>query len=431
MRLLRLFFCIGLALSLSVINADAAVTLEECVAKAEKNYPLIQKYELLEATKEIDLSEINKSWLPGLNVYAQGTVQNIVPSFPSQLTGIINQMGQPMKGLGKLQYKIGADLNQTIWDGGSSKARREAARVNNEVQQAALDVQLYTLRERVENIYFAILLLDAQIDRNNETIALINSNIEKLQSMVKNGVALQSDVDMLEVQALTLKQSVKEAQAAEKGYRNMLAIYIGEEIGNDKLTMPSAEYSVNKSNRPELSLFNKRIEAAGVMNKLYDTALMPKVGLFAQAYYGYPGFNYFQSMMNRDLSFNVMAGVKVSWNIGAFYNRKNNAGKNRLNALEAENDRETFMFNSKIQESSELTAIKGMEEVIKDDSKIIELRTKVRQTAESQLKNGVIDATDLLTKITDENIAQLNAKYHEIKLLQNIYKLKYTLNDYE
>ena len=431
MRLSRLIFSVGLMLCFSATNADAAITLEECVAKAEKNYPLIKKYDLLEATKEIDLSEINKSWLPGLNVYAQGTVQNIVPSLPSQLTGIINQMGQPMKGLGKLQYKICADLNQTVWDGGASKVRREVARVNNEVQQASLDVQLYSIRERVENIYFAILLIEAQIERNNQTIDLINGNIEKLQSMVKNGVALQSDIDMLEAQALTLKQTVSEAKSAEKGYREILSIYVGEEIGNENLTTPSSKYSIVKSNRPELSLFNKRIQASALMNKLYDTSLMPKIGLFAQAYYGYPGFNYFQSMMNRDLSFNILAGVKVSWNIGSFYNRKNNQGKSRINTLEAENDREVFLFNSKIQESSELNAIKGMEEVMKDDTKIIELRTKVRKTAESQLKNGVIDATDLLTKITDENIAHLNAKYHEIKLLQNIYKLKYTLNDYE
>ncbi|MDE7437182.1 MAG: TolC family protein [Muribaculaceae bacterium] len=431
MRFFKLILWSGIFLILSATEASASINLEECVAKAEKNYPLIQKYDLLEATKEIDLSEINKSWLPGLNVYAQGTVQNIVPSFPSQLTGIINQMGQSIKGLSKLQYKIGVDLNQTIWDGGSSKARREVTQVNSEVQQAALDVQLYSVRERVENIYFAILLIEAQIERNNETIALINSNIEKLQSMVKNGVALKSDVDMLEAQALTLKQTIKEANAAEKGYREMLSIYIGEEIGNEKLTTPSSKYSIIKSNRPELSLFNKRIQASALMNKLYDTSLMPKIGLFAQAYYGYPGFNYFQSMMNRDLSFNVLAGVKVSWNIGSFYNRKNNQGKSRINALEAENDRDVFLFNSKIQESSELNAIKGIEEVMKDDAKIIELRTTVRKTAESQLKNGVIDATDLLTKITDENIAHLNAKYHEIKLLQNIYKLKYTLNDYE
>ena len=286
MRFFKLILWSGIFLILSATEASASINLEECVAKAEKNYPLIQKYDLLEATKEIDLSEINKSWLPGLNVYAQGTVQNIVPSFPSQLTGIINQMGQSIKGLSKLQYKIGVDLNQTIWDGGSSKARREVTQVNSEVQQAALDVQLYSVRERVENIYFAILLIEAQIERNNETIALINSNIEKLQSMVKNGVALKSDVDMLEAQALTLKQTIKEANAAEKGYREMLSIYIGEEIGNEKLTTPSSKYSIIKSNRPELSLFNKRIQTSALMNKLYDTSLMPKIGLFAQAYYG-------------------------------------------------------------------------------------------------------------------------------------------------
>lgn len=63
-----------------------------------------------------------------------------------------------------------------------------------------------------------------------------------------------------------------------------------------------------------------------------------------------------------------------------------------------------------------------------NDAKIIELRRSVRRSAESQLENGVIDATALLSKITDENRAELMARYHEIELLKKIYELKNTLN---
>ena len=65
---------------------------------------------------------------------------------------------------------------------------------------------------------------------------------------------------------------------------------------------------------------------------------------------------------------------------------------------------------------------------MREDARIVELRAAVRRAAESQLENGVIDATALLTKITDEKLARLNASYHEIQFLQNIYKLKNTLN---
>lgn len=414
------------------VSLHADLTLPMCLEKASKNYPLLRKFNILDASKEIELSEINNSWLPGLGVYAQGTIQNVVPSFPSQLTGIMNQMGQSIKGLDKFQYKIGAELNQSIWDGGVSKARRECVIAADEVQKASLEVEIYSIRQRVENIYFAILLIESQIERNKETISLINSNIERLSSMAKNGVALQSDVDMLEAQNISIKQAVIEAEAADKGYRRMLEIFIGEPVENEKLILPDEGIIHDGvSRRPELTLLDKRMESSLAMKKLADSSIMPKINLFAQAYYGYPGYDYFKSMMNRDLSFNIMAGVKVSWALNSLYNRKNTSAKYKSSCQEADLDREVFLFNSKIQESLEIENINGLREMMKDDAKIIKLRTNVRKTAESQLRNGVVDATALLTKITDENIAYLNAKFHEIKLLQEIYKLKNTLNDYE
>ena len=155
---------------------------------------------------------------------------------------------------------------------------------------------------------------------------------------------------------------------------------------------------------------------------------MPKVGLFAQAYYGYPGLDYFKSMMNKDLSFNAIAGVKVSWNIGSLYTRKNNENRLRADTERIGVERETFLFNSRIKEREQYGRIEELREVMADDDRIVELRAGVRKAAEAQLVNGVIDATALLTKITDENLARLAASYHKIQYIQSIYQLKYTLN---
>ena len=155
---------------------------------------------------------------------------------------------------------------------------------------------------------------------------------------------------------------------------------------------------------------------------------MPKIGLFAQAYYGYPGFDYFRSMINRELSFNIMAGIKVSWNIDSFYTRGNTSRKTALKADEIEVARDLFLFNTRMKSASQMAAIEGLRKVMADDSRIVALRANVRKAAESQLDNGVIDTTALLSKISDENMARLTARFHEIQLLQEIYKLKYTLD---
>lgn len=413
----------------SCCGVHAAVTIEECVSKAMENYPLIRKYGLLETTTDIELSDINKGWLPRIGLYGQASGQNIVPSFPDALSGVLQQMGQEVKGIDRFQYKAGIDFSQTIWDGGASRAGREHVRAQESVKQVSLDVEMYAVRQRVENVYFAILLTEEQIAQNHITYDLLTANLEKMRAMLKNGTAMQSDVDMVEAQALALKQVIRQAQFTAEGYRRVLGIFIGEDVISEVLIMPDSTMPLSdNSNRPELKLFDKQVAANNAADKMANVSLMPRIGLFAQAYYGYPGLDYFKSMMERNLSFNILAGVKVSWNIDSFYTRKNTRRRTSVNNAGIATDKDLFLFNNRLQATSQMVSINGMQSIIMDDARIVELRKNVRKAAESQLDNGVIDATALLTKITDENVARLTSRYHDIQLRQEIYKLKYILN---
>ena len=419
-----------LALSLFAgIRLSAQVTLEECVTLAQDNYPLIQKYDLLKQTKEVNLSDINKSWLPQINVYGQGTVQNETPSFPESLAGIISQTGATISGLNEWQYKVGADISQNIWDGGTSKTKRKIEHAEDAERQAAMDVQLYAIRERVEDLYFGILLMDEQIEQTRNMQALLQSNLDKLRSMQKNGTAMQIDVDMVEAQYLSTNQQLIQAESASGSYRKVLELFTGKSLAGQELLKPDASIPQDlKPDRPELRQFEAQLLANEAKNASITASTMPKIGLFAQAYYGYPGFDYFESMMNRDPSFNILAGVKVSWNIGAFYHKKNDKRKLRLASDNIIVERDIFLFNTNLKTRSQLDRIDELKAVMKENDRIVQLRENVRKAAESQLDNGIIDATALLSKLTDEKQARLNASYHEIQLLQNIYQLKYTLN---
>lgn len=418
-----------LFLPLCLCMGAQTLTLEKCVELATANYPVISKYRLVDRTGELNLSDINKSWLPQIGVYGQGTVQNVVPSFPDALSEMMDRLGADIPGLGKLQYKVGVDLNQTIWDGGASKAGREVERTLTDERRANLDVQLYAVRERVENLFFGILLMDKQIEQTQLTGELLRSNLGRLQAMMRNGTAMQSDVDMVEAQYLATRQSLAQARATAGSYRRMLGIFIGEDPGEMALETPAAAIPADLTvNRPELGLYDARMRVNDARDNSIRASLMPKVGLFAQAYYGYPGLDYFKSMMNKDLSFNAIAGVKVSWNIGSLYTRKNNENRLRADTEGIGVERETFLFNSRIKEREQYSRIEELREVMADDDRIVELRAGVRKAAEAQLVNGVIDTTALLTRITDENLARLAASYHKIQYIQSIYQLKYTLN---
>lgn len=426
--MLRLYLLLALSLFVCV-QMSAQVTLEECIALAEENYPIISKYDLLEQTKEVNLSNINKGWLPQINVYGQGTVQNDTPSLPESLINIINQTGSNIAGLNEWQYRIGADISQNIWDGGTSKVHRKIERAEDAERQAAIDVQLYAVRERVEDLYFGILLMDAQIEQVKNMQLLLQSNLDKLRIMQSNGTAMQSDVDMVEAEYLGTVQQLTQAESASQSYRNVLGLFMGKSIVGQKLVKPEAFIPQDlMPSRPELKYFEKQLQTNEARNASITANMMPKIGLFAQLYYGYTGFDYFENMMNRNPSFNILAGVKLSWNIGALYNKKNDRMKLKLSSDNINVERDIFLFNINLQSRSQLDHIDELKAVIKNNDRIVELRTNVRKAAESQLDNGVIDATALLTKLTDEKQARLTAAYHEIQLLQSIYELKYTLN---
>lgn len=426
--MLRLYLLLVLSLFVSV-QMSAQVTLEECIALAEENYPIISKYDLLEQTKEVNLSNINKGWLPQINVYGQGTVQNDTPSLPESLTNIINQTGTNIAGLNEWQYRIGADISQNIWDGGTSKVHRKIERAEDAERQAAIDVQLYVVRERVEDLYFGILLMDAQIEQVKNMQLLLQSNLDKLRIMQSNGTAMQSDVDMVEAEYLGTVQQLTQAESASQSYRNVLGLFMGKSIVGQKLVKPEAFIPQDMMpSRPELKYFEKQLQTNEARNASITANMMPKIGLFAQLYYGYTGFDYFENMMNRNPSFNILAGVKLSWNIGALYNKKNDRMKLKLSSDNINVERDIFLFNINLQSRSQLDHIDELKAIIKNNDRIVELRTNVRKAAESQLDNGAIDATALLTKLTDEKQARLTAAYHEIQLLQSIYELKYTLN---
>ena len=414
---------------LAGLSAGAQVTLDECRRLAREHYPEIRQYDLVRRTEEYTLSNARRAWLPQLSFAAQATWQTEVPSFPNALAGMLAQQGIDMPGMNKDQYKAALELNQTLWDGGKSEADKRIARTEAVEQARSTDVDLYALQGRVDNLFFGILLLDERIAQTRLTLDLLRSNLEKVRALQRNGVAMQSDADAVEAELLTVNQQLTQVTASRDSYRRMLEIFTGRPLDGEQLERPDAsEPRSMESSRPELALFDATADKLTAQERLVKAATRPRFGLFAQGYYGYPGMDYFQSMMSPDWSWNAMAGVKMSWNFGAYYTRKNSLAKLRTAKEQVEVQREIFLFNTRLQTAEESGDIARLRKALADDDRIVALRRSVREAAESKLRNGVIDTDDLLRKITDEAAAATARSAREIELLKTIYELKHTIN---
>ena len=418
---------ISLAL-IMLSSVSRAQTLEECQQAAEKNYPLIKQYGLIAKTTQLTVKNIQKGWLPQVTASAQATYQSAVTAWPESMQSMYQQMGLNVKGLSKDQYKIGIDLQQTIYDGGAISSQHNIAQQEGKVQEAQTETNLYQVRRRVNEMYFSLLLLNEQIQLNEDVKTLLLSSEKKLSAMVKGGTAATSDLDNVRAERLSVEQQNENLKQQKLMLQRMLSVFCGLEVNNTQKPAP-VQIASSVNNRPEIRLYNSQLELTEAKEKALDTQLRPKLGLFAQGFYGYPGLNMFEDMMNRKWSLNGIVGIKLSWNVSAFYTHKNDKARLSAQREMIENVREVFLFNNKLEEIQQNENINRYQTMMKSDDEIIVLRTNVRKAAESKLTHGIIDVISLLREINNENAAKTQQSIHEIDMLKEMYNLKYTNNE--
>ena len=422
MTLMRRLVCI-LPFYFFTLIPLSAQTIEACQQAAEENYPLIRQYGLIEKTTDLTVQNIAKGWLPQVTAQAQATYQSDVVAFPDQIRAVYQQMGIDMQGLKKDQYRVGLDVQQTVFDGGAISSQKRIAREQGKVESAQTEVSLYQVRKRVNEMYFALLLLDEQIRLNDDLQALLEGSERKLASMTKNGTAAESDLLNVKAERLNVVQQRTNLESQRRMLLTMLSTFCGIEVTQPvRPAMTSAE--ANGEGRPELKLFDAQLGLAQARERALDAALMPKLGIFAQGYYGYPGYNMFDDMMSHRWSWNGMIGARLTWSIGALYTRKNDKAKIQLQRDLTETNRATFLFNNALDELQQNEEIARYRKLMENDEEIIALRSAVRKAAESKLAHGIIDVNDLIREINQENAARVQQTVHETEMLKAAYELK-------
>ena len=409
---------------------SAAISLEECYTLARNNYPLVRQYELTEAMSRYSFENAAMGYVPQISIGAQATLQSDVTEFPGAFDRLLAAAGVEMTGLSHDQYKVQLDIRQTIWDGGYSKAQREAVKAQAEVSRLTLDKDIDALKTRINQMYFGILVMDENIRTSLYMDTLMTSNMKVVESAVRNGTALASDIDNIRVELLTLRQERSQLESAVRTYKDMLAIMIGRRIeDSEEFETPEAvlvDTSLNQ--RTELLLFDARIREIQQQKRMLDVAVMPKFALFAQGWYGKPGLNIFDDMVYNRMSWNGIAGITFQWDISAFYTRKNDLRNISLSQRSIELQRDVFQWNTSLQQTQIQNEIERMYEMKASDDEIVRLRESVRKVSESKYRNGVITVNELLRDIMNENRAKTGRSRHELELLKNIYDLKIMLN---
>ena len=407
-----------------------AITIDDCYRMTRENYPLIRQYEVVEATSRYSFENAALGYAPRISLSGQAVYQSDATAFPDSFNDLLKLAGVDMSGLSKDQYRVQLEITQTIWDGGYSKARREAVKASREVSRLTLGKDLDELESRVNQIYFGILIMEVNLQTNLYMDTLLTANLSVAESALRNGTVMQSDTDNIRVELLTLRQQREQIESSLRSYKDMLSIMIGMEIGDDEVfeTPEPRLVDTSRNMSTQLMLFDARLNEIDMQKKMLDVAVMPKFAFFAQGWYGKPGLNIFDDMMYNRMSWNGILGISFKWDISGFYTRKNDLRKIDMSKRSVEYQRAAYEWNTGIRQTQIQDEIDRMYGMKASDDEIVRLRQSVRQASESKYRNGVITVNDLLRDIMSENKAMNDRALHKLELLKNIYDMKVLLN---
>lgn len=408
------------ALLLLLFGADGAsaaqVTLEQCMELARRNYPQIRQLNLIEEAAEYDIANVSKSWLPQLTISGKASYQSDVVEMPFEIPGFSFDLPHD-------QYSVVGELSQTIWDGGTSKSQKELYSAGAEVQKSQLEVSVYSINDRVVQVYLGILLIDGQLRQNDILERSLERNAGQVQACIDNGTAYRADLDMVRVSMLNCEQQKEGLLSDRAAYLEMLEKLTGISLEGQELVEPDCDAVCPDAaavTRPELALYDAQLRQNEAQLHQLDSKILPKFSLSLQGGIGRPGLN----MLDNSFQPYYTAGIRMSWDLGALYTRRDEKQKLDVQLRTIESDRETFLFNTGISALQLRSSIDKARRLLEKDGEIIALQESIRTAGEEQYRNGTISMTDLMKRIDDEYDARVAESIHRIQLLMAVYDYK-------
>lgn len=404
---MALAFCSPFILS---AQERATLSLQEAFSLAEQQYPLTQQKPLLRQTENLALENLSSSYLPQVTLNGQASYQSEAIHIDVPLPGI-KLSGQP-----KDQYRAVADVSQLFYDGGLIRGQKEIEQLTTAVELNKVGVELHNLKGRINQLYFSILYQDELLKQTALVTKDVQTGIDKVKPQVENGVALRSNLQLLQAQLLQMEQRAVEIRAARKGLLEALALYLKHPLGEEvELLLPAPLLPLDTTiTRPEVMLFNSQNMLLAGQQKLISARNLPKASAFVQGGLGSPGLN----MISDELKSFYIGGLRFTWPLGGLYNARRDRQLIDINRQTVDLQKETFLLNTRAQLKQQKAEIDKYAALLASDEQIIVLRHQVTEAAKAQLENAVITTNDYLIQVNAEDAARQAQILHHLQLLQ-------------
>ncbi|MEI8004772.1 MAG: TolC family protein [Bacteroidota bacterium] len=405
------------------LAAQDTITLEFCYQQVQKTYPLARQSQLLDKSSDLRTKNLNKNYLPSVNVNGTASWQNDVTQMSINLpTGYPKVVGPEIP---KDQYKLTLDVNESIYDGNVTHYQKKLEQYNLNIDKKNVDASLYLLKDQVNQFYFSIILDQQNIGLLNETLKQLESRKKEVDARLKNGAGLKMDADLISAEIIKLEQNIFELSmdrlANIKMLSELITLPLEEKTAFSipSITLPGMSY---ENKRIEYELYGVQIDRTNLMKNMVTTKWNPKLWAFGQFGLGRPGYNFLSS----DIAPMLMVGAKVTWNPWNWNANRNEKKIYELQGSILKNQQETFDKNLRVSTQKNMTDISRLSDLILRDQELIALRAGITKAASSQLTNGVITSSDYILRVNDEIQARMGMEIHKIQLIKA--KISYLYN---
>ncbi len=385
------------------------ITLDHCLEWSRANFPLLHKQKLQSRELDLKLKNINADYLPKVLLNGQLTYQSDVPELPE------GSLFPPL-GIPQTQYRAALNLEQTLFNGGSTSARKKLTEAESAAEQQTVEVDWQQMKTMVVNLYFAIAMQEQSGEILKTSASLLDAKLQQLQAMLDQGAILESDLLRVKAQLYELQKQQSQVEFQKQASLKSLSLLTGKEISaNASVEIPDFnEPSQPKLDQlPQLQQINLQKHRVEASQKVASTALIPRLSAFGTGGIAQPNpYNFFDT----EFGTYYMVGARLQWNVFDWSATRRTNASLGLRKEMLETEAEMFRRNQQIKLADQKASINQLEETVEKDREIAEMRAKIRQTASSQLDQGVLTSAYYLETVMDEQRAFLTRELNAIKL---------------
>ncbi len=410
MKQIKYFLFIVIIQSLNFnIQGQTDISLEACLQKARKNYPLYEELQMVQDQLDLRLKLLNSKYYPNFDLNMQASYQNDVPHIESEFITFELPVGP------KDQYKASLDMQQVIFDAGRVKKAKEVENYSHKVEQSNLEVELFQVRGKVIQTYFLILTIQEQLKQLEYQQKILNARIKEMTSAVENGIILSSQLDKLKVEVLNLDQQRIGLVEGKSAAIKILERYIGEDLASDiVLTEQNEMVDISSLARPEYQLYEDQRLLLDMRQELNHKNRLPYLSGYGQLGYGNPTYN----MLNDQFGIYYLIGIRLKWNVWDWKKSSHESQYLQIQQNKINQQQKFFDLNIQLAEENKNSDILKMQQMMEKDDEILKFRKSITKASESQMKNGSLTTTDYIADLHAESLAALAKKIHYLELLK-------------